>query len=330
MGVKHDFALVPKQPNSLETASPGARRILSGMIADTLMLAKTNPSAKTALSVVIGGFSGIRWPVLFKAIIESQWGDQFDVKITSETNAMNLLTSVGQALVDLFILHVDKDADCSSIGELLVGLKARYGKPIIVWGTHWWQTVDCELPGADAYLEGSNWIQSLLNALATYLRTPANSSMVAKTHSPWRSWSRPPRIVMMDDLRSVLEMLESVIRIWFPDATILTFTDAELAYQELMREDPDLFTTDVCHPEPDGDELLRLLTARNVKYPIFVMSAWVKTKEALRPGCIGPNLNVTLMPKPFPLDELYWQLLSNVGLSDWVQRQSPQIGNDQS
>jgi CheY-like chemotaxis protein len=40
---KDNFALVPKSPGALEKAEPGAKRILSGMVAETLALAKRKP-----------------------------------------------------------------------------------------------------------------------------------------------------------------------------------------------------------------------------------------------------------------------------------------------
>ena len=38
MNEKDNFALVPRPPGALEKAEPGAKRILSGMVADTLAL----------------------------------------------------------------------------------------------------------------------------------------------------------------------------------------------------------------------------------------------------------------------------------------------------
>jgi hypothetical protein len=40
MNGSENFALVPKPPGALEKAEPGAKRILSGMVADTLALVK--------------------------------------------------------------------------------------------------------------------------------------------------------------------------------------------------------------------------------------------------------------------------------------------------
>jgi hypothetical protein len=128
------------------------------------------------------------------------------------------------------------------------------------------------------------------------------SSMIADTLAlakPHRT--RPPRIVMFYHISGVLEMLEAGIRPSFKDATILTFTDMDLAYQELIREDPDLFTMGMyrkpteCH---GGAELLRLLTERKVKYPIFVMDSQEIKKEQWAPGYLGPSLNVTFMRIP--------------------------------
>jgi TPR repeat protein len=45
MNEKDNFALVPRIPDALEKAEPGAKRILSSMVADTLALARNATSA---------------------------------------------------------------------------------------------------------------------------------------------------------------------------------------------------------------------------------------------------------------------------------------------
>jgi len=40
MKEKNDFALVPRPPSAVEKSEPGAKRILSGMVADALALRK--------------------------------------------------------------------------------------------------------------------------------------------------------------------------------------------------------------------------------------------------------------------------------------------------
>src|SRR5438132_2642191 len=49
MNSKDNFALVPRLPGALEKTEPGANRILTGMVAETLALAKQRP-----VTIVIG------------------------------------------------------------------------------------------------------------------------------------------------------------------------------------------------------------------------------------------------------------------------------------
>jgi hypothetical protein len=55
MNEKDKYALVPKPPAALEKAEPGAKRILSCMVADTLALAKKPGWVAWAGSVFDGG-----------------------------------------------------------------------------------------------------------------------------------------------------------------------------------------------------------------------------------------------------------------------------------
>lgn len=118
----------------------------------------------------------------------------------------------------------------------------------------------------------------------------------------------------MDDEPPLRAILERIIRSIVSDVSILCFGDANLAWQELMREDPDLFTTDVMHPSATTAEILRWLTAKRAQYPIFVISAWALTKEKLPADCIGPSLDVTFIPKPFTSDEFRRQFVAHLHL----------------
>ena len=55
MKEKDDFALMPRAPSSLEKAEPGAKRLLSSMVADTLALATEEHVAFPAEQYQIGG-----------------------------------------------------------------------------------------------------------------------------------------------------------------------------------------------------------------------------------------------------------------------------------
>lgn len=124
----------------------------------------------------------------------------------------------------------------------------------------------------------------------------------------------PPRIVMLDDEPAVLQCLTFVMRLWFKDAVLLTFDSADNATEELAREAPDLFTTDVNHLPPRGYEMLRTLAATGAKYPILVISAFA-TEEAVREWA-GPELNAALLRKPFQMEDLRRELQQRLGPID--------------
>jgi len=54
MKEKENFALVPRSPGPLERVEPGARRLLSGMVADTLALATKEHVRSSAPKYQIG------------------------------------------------------------------------------------------------------------------------------------------------------------------------------------------------------------------------------------------------------------------------------------
>lgn len=224
MNEPKDFALVPRLPTAVVKSEPGAKRVLSGMVTDTLALAKKKPSPKTVLSVLLRGFSGNRWPDIIEAIIESQWGNQYAVKVTDESVGPTILLELGkQYPFDVFIVKVDKlpphfhDLDDFAL------------KPVI---TCLFQTRNVEGSCSDAWLQREN-------KEPIFFR--------------YRTWV---------------------------------------------------------------ETLLSWLSAKKAKYPIFVISGSAKPEELLQ--CLDPNLSVSFMRKPVPIDEFYWQLIKRVGLNDHV------------
>jgi phosphotransferase system HPr (HPr) family protein len=118
------------------------------------------------------------------------------------------------------------------------------------------------------------------------------------------------RIVVVDDAPEMLDLMEALLGGSFKDATVLTFQDGEKAWQELSQTDPAILITDMSRPGVmSGWEMLPRLAARNVKYPIFVVTTYanedgLENKEAiqefhslLRQVC--PPLNITILSKPF-------------------------------
>ena len=115
-----------------------------------------------------------------------------------------------------------------------------------------------------------------------------------------------------------------MLRFDLPDSFILTFTSAASALQELEREDPDLFTTDMNHVGMRFPEMLDRLGGRRGKYPVFVLSACAEldtAKEMVR-RCVDQGWHVTLLSKPFLLDDLRRLLRSHLGL-DYPELRNP-------
>jgi CheY-like chemotaxis protein len=90
----------------------------------------------------------------------------------------------------------------------------------------------------------------------------------------------------------------------------VTFQNRDLAWQELLRRDPDLLITDLNNENVPGQpgytgmigrELLPLLAQRKVKYPLMIVSGSLRAPgvEGQVRDCAGPALNLTLLAKPF-------------------------------
>ena len=163
-------------------------------------------------------------------------------------------------------------------------------------------------------------------ALETGLKISRNTKEPSKVATQARK-TRPPRIVVMDDEPYSGEGIKMAIK-WWTDATVLTFTDAEAAMQELLREDPDLFTTDWRHTKISCADMLSLLAERKVAYPIFVISAsaeWL-LKERILDEFRNKGLDVTLLTKPFTVEELHRELQKHLGagkLSTQLRKSGP-------
>jgi CheY-like chemotaxis protein len=111
------------------------------------------------------------------------------------------------------------------------------------------------------------------------------------------------RIIIVDDEPIMLDMIETLLRDWRHEVTVLRFQNRDKAWQELLRCDPDLLITDMRSdnvPGRSGDygmsgfELLKLLAERLVKYPVhgeFVIERPLSGDPApLPPNPIPSNL----------------------------------------
>jgi len=105
----------------------------------------------------------------------------------------------------------------------------------------------------------------------------------------------PIRIIILDDLTGMIEIVTNICRAAYPHATLLTFNMAIYAWEEIKRQPPDLLITDWCHRPLPGDELLTLLAKRKARFHIIVFSL-VATWEAIQ-AAAGPELKVSFIDK---------------------------------
>ena len=122
-----------------------------------------------------------------------------------------------------------------------------------------------------------------------------------------------PRIVLVDDEESTHEMVDLVLRESLTDYTLVKFLNRDEAWQELLRQEPDLLITDMLSTNVpgrteyfgmSGGELLQRLAERRVSYPILVVSGSFSISgwEAYAKQFARPHLNVSFLTKPYSMD----------------------------
>lgn len=135
---RNKFELVPRPPGALEKVEPGAKRVLSGMVADTLALVKKGPLAKPVFTVLIGHRDGVGdvWEDLIKQKLQTRYDLRFfrfgdaggfypgpDNRIRTE-----FLELVAKQSFDLILVY--SHMEWGEI-ELFARLHTQFGKPII-------------------------------------------------------------------------------------------------------------------------------------------------------------------------------------------------------
>jgi DNA-binding NtrC family response regulator len=95
---------------------------------------------------------------------------------------------------------------------------------------------------------------------------------------------------------------------------VQSFRDAEEAWQELSRIDPDLLITDDIMGELNGDEIVRRLADRKVAYPIIVIQGYPKGDQWVL-DCMKRGENVTLLRAPYSCESLVRAVESGLRIS---------------
>lgn len=114
--------------------------------------------------------------------------------------------------------------------------------------------------------------------------------------------TRPLRIVILDDQPCLHDVYRFGLERWYNQIEVVRCHGGDAAWEELSREEPDLFITDRNHPGMSCSEMLKRLAERKAKFPIILISAGVQFlgKAALRSA--EKNLNFTFLHKPFEVD----------------------------
>ena len=126
MNESDKFALVPRPPGALEKAEPGTKRILSGMVADTLASARKEPPTKPPFAVVLG--LGDKTDRLlydrFEKWFETKLGQEYTVRFVHFDRSTELLRLVREQTFGLVVVSRTK-TEFDTIPDLLSGTRER-------------------------------------------------------------------------------------------------------------------------------------------------------------------------------------------------------------
>ena len=299
MSEKDNFALVPRPPGSLEKAESRAKRIVTGMVAETLALAKKGaPCSQHPLRIV--SVDDEDWRL---EIVEMTISGYFNgVTVQSFLDAEEAWQDLLRTDPDLLITD---DIMSKLMGEDIVRRLAdrKVAYPIIVisgWDgpeTEQWVS-DCVKRGVDVTLLRAPYdLESLARALESGLRISRDTKRAVDIAAqPLRT--RPLSIVMMNAELGPLQSWEIIIRDSYKDAELVLFQDSTTAWQELSQKDPDLLITGTWFPVVKGKAIVERLMDRKATYPIIVMSAFEPEELWVREYA-SRGLSIKFLNMPF-------------------------------
>lgn len=142
MKEKSDFALVTRPPSAVEKTAPGAKRILSGMIVETLALARKEPPVKRVLHVLTCTGEKLLNEGL-QGMIEHHLGREYTVEVTDKWIADEIVDLLKERSFDLILPLINNvstgTADAThriaQALDLFADLKAQHGIPVVAFCT---------------------------------------------------------------------------------------------------------------------------------------------------------------------------------------------------
>ena len=82
------------------------------------------------------------------------------------------------------------------------------------------------------------------------------------------------RILIVDDEPDMLQTIENLLEISFPQCRFTAATDGQSALEMTMRDRPDVIVTDLKMPRLDGFELARRIEQSGADIPMLLMTAF--------------------------------------------------------
>jgi hypothetical protein len=150
MNEKNDFALVRRPSSAVEKAAPGAKRILSGMVTDTLALRKKHSKEHKFWVAICGNDGDLdgRFTSYLQKILADDWSGELN-GFTYADEAMRatdqklfelcfegLKKAAKQKLFDLFFVFLNLDLplkpDRPEVREFFSNLESKFQNPIII------------------------------------------------------------------------------------------------------------------------------------------------------------------------------------------------------
>ena len=125
------------------------------------------------------------------------------------------------------------------------------------------------------------------------------------------------RIILVDDEKYMLQLLEMYLQEWFNEVDLLQFQNGDAAWRELAQMEPDLLITDWRHPGLDGGELLRKLAEKRAKIPVLLITA--HDTDCIREFS-DSGIKITFLQKPFGVEQFWRTIDGLVGPCDHPPR----------
>lgn len=118
------------------------------------------------------------------------------------------------------------------------------------------------------------------------------------------------RLLLVDDEPDILETVQALLEVEFPDVSVTVAPTGEAALQELRRGRFDLLVTDFRMPGMDGATLAKEAAAEWPNMGILMITAYVDTQTLQGIRQRAPDLEV--LPKPLSVDQFIARVRSKL------------------